>query len=70
MWGIAAGWRRHRRAAPLVIGVLASVMALVSAFVLRVAFAAYASIAVLVGATVLNVAIRATNDRRREPQSR
>jgi mercuric ion transport protein len=54
LWGLASGWRRHRRPTALIIGVAAAPLLFAFSVVVPSQPMAYVSIAALIGATVVN----------------
>jgi len=55
LWGLAAGWRRHRNPAALALGVTAGALLFVFAFVRQSTPWAYVGVAGLITASVWNV---------------
>lgn len=57
IWGLAAGWRRHRRPTALIIGAAAAPLLVAFSVLAPARPMAYLSIAALVGASVLNAVL-------------
>lgn len=57
LWGLASGWRRHRRPTALIIGVAAAPLLFAFSVVVPSRPMAYVSIAALVGASILNAVL-------------
>jgi len=57
LWGLAAGWKRHRKPWALLLGAVAGAMLFLFAFLRPSPGLAYTSIALLVAASMLNVVL-------------
>ncbi len=57
LWGLAAGWKRHRHALPLVLGGIAGAALFITSYLYPIRLAAYASIGSLVVASAVNVVL-------------
>ncbi len=57
LWGLFSGWKRHRKAAALVLGALSAVSLVVFSYFHQSRPLALISIAALVGASILNIVV-------------
>lgn len=55
LWGLFSGWKRHRNAAALVLGVLAGVALVVFSYFHQSRPLAFSSIVALVAASIVNI---------------
>lgn len=57
LWGLASGWRRHRHAAPLVLGGTAATTLVMFSYVYQSRVVTFVAIAGLMAASVTNIAL-------------